>query len=103
MTELIDVTGFHAIENVLQKRREQKASIAGKETPFRVEFRYPQGTKHWQYFETYKAALNATDRSCKYDFRGNAVIERPTSQQIQIKGVRGGWKKYKAAEKEQKP
>lgn len=85
---------YFAIERELQKRRDQYESVKGKETPFRVEFRYRQGTRHYQYFETYDDALKAEDSSCRYSPFGSAVIERPLSHQIQIQGPRGGWKKY---------
>jgi len=90
----MDTTGYFAIENELQKRREQAKKVKGKDTPFRVEFRYKRGTLHWQYFETYEDCLTAEDSSCRYSPWGNAIIERPSSRQIQIKGPRGGWKKY---------
>lgn len=90
--------GFFVIENVLQKRRAQYNSVKGKEVPFRVEFRYRGGTKHWQYFETYQDCLSAEDSSCRYGIFGNAIIEYPSSSQIQRSGVRGGWSKYKTSE-----
>jgi hypothetical protein len=89
-----DSKGFFAIEAELQKSREQRKSVREKETPFRVEFRYPRGTKHWQYFETYDACLGAEDSKCNYIPWGHAIVERPTSRQIQTKGPKGGWRKY---------
>ena len=86
--------GFFAIEREQQKRREQRESVKGKETPFRVEFRYPHGTRHYQYFETYEDALGAEDTECSYSPFGHARIKQPTSQQIQTQGPRGGWRKY---------
>lgn len=91
----MDTTGYIAIEKELQKRREQADSVIGKHTPYRVEFRYKGGTKHWQYFETYEDCLEAEDSKCRYSIFGNAIIERPSSRQIQIEGPRGGWKAYR--------
>lgn len=89
-----DKNGFLSIEDELQKRREQQESVKGKETPFRVVFRFKGGSSHYQYFETYEATLTAEDSICRYSPWGHAIIERPTSRQIQIRGPRGGWKKY---------
>jgi len=86
--------GYSAIEAELQKRREQYESVKGKDKPFRVEFRYRNGCKHWQYFTSYEDALKAEDTRCRYGIYGNAIIERPSSEQIQIRGKRGGWSKY---------
>lgn len=94
------VSGYLAIENELAARRNQKESVKGKDTPFRVEFRYSRGTKHWQYFTCYEDCLTAEDSSCKYSIYGDAVITRPTSKQIQVRGPRGGWTKYTAPRKE---
>lgn len=82
---------FFAVEAVLKARREQEESVAGKNTPFRVEFRYSHGTKHWQYFETLAAAMTAEDARASYGPTGRAVIESPRSKQIQVRGPRGGW------------
>lgn len=87
-------SGYAAIERVLQNRREQAESVKGKDTSFRAEFRYPGGTKHWQYFETYADALKGTDSSCVYGLSGRAIVRAPTSIQIQARGPRGGWKKF---------
>jgi len=85
-------SGYLQIEAELQKRRDQAASVKGKDTPFRVEFRYPGGTKHWQYFATEEDAKNAEDSQCTYGPTGKALIRRPSSQVVQIRGPRGGWK-----------
>jgi hypothetical protein len=85
--------GFCAIEVELQKRREQSASIAGKDTPYRVEFRFRGGSRSYQYFETREACVGATATKCRYSPWGNAVIEYPSSKEIQIRGPRGGWRK----------
>ena len=95
----MDTTGYSAIERVLEKRREQHESVKGKDTPFRVEFRYRRGTKHWQYFETYEDAMQAEDSSCRYSIYGSAIIEHPSSRQIQVRGKRGGWSKYTPPQK----
>ena len=84
--------GFMAIESEMQKRRDQAESVRGKLTPYRVEFRYPGGTKHWQYFVSEQDAAKAEDSMCTYGPMGNAIITRPSSQVIQICGPRGGWK-----------
>lgn len=88
--------GFFAIEDEMQRQREQRESVKGKATPFRVEYRFKGGSLHWAYFTSYEDALNARDvRKCRYNIWGNPVIEWPTSRQIQAKGKRGGWSKYK--------
>lgn len=85
---------FFAIEDVLQSQREQRESVKGKPTPFRVEFRFGQGHSSYQYFETYEDASKAECRSCDYSPFGRAIIRRPSSQHIQVKGPRGGWKRF---------
>lgn len=87
--------GYQAIERELEKRREQAASVKSNECPFRVEFRYRRGTRHYQYFKTYEDTLHAEDSSCRYSPFGSAIIERPSSRVVQVKGPRGGWKRYK--------
>lgn len=94
-----DTAGYFAIEDELQKRKEQRESVKGKETPFRVEFRYPHGTRHYQYFCTLEDAENAEDSQCGYSPFGHAVITHPTSRQVQVQGPRGGWKKYNPEDK----
>jgi hypothetical protein len=86
--------GYLAIETELQRLRAQAQSVKGKDTPFRVEFRYPGGTKHWQYFTTVDDADQAEDSSCTYGLTGRAYIAKPSSQQIQQRGPRGGWTKF---------
>ncbi len=88
-------SGFMAIEAELQKRRAQCDGTKGKDTPYRVEFRYPGGTRHWQYHVTLYDAQNAQDSSCSYSpISGSAIIKQPSSQQIQVRGPRGGWRKF---------
>ena len=82
---------FQLVEDVLNHRREQTASVKGKDTPYRVEFRYSGGTRSWQYFCTLEDARNAEDRRASYGPTGRAHINRPTSQQVQQRGLRGGW------------
>lgn len=90
-------SNFLAVEDVLQSERDQRASEKGKDLQFRVEFRFGRGCCHWHYFETLEEAKNAPDsRQAKYTPFGGAVINYPTSRQIQIKGPRGGWKKVAA-------
>ena len=84
---------FVDIESELQRKQAQSDSVRGKETPYRVEFRYPQGTKHWQYFVCKKDALEAEDSICGYGPTGRPFIRRPLSSQIQSRGPRGGWSK----------
>jgi hypothetical protein len=84
---------YNAIEGQLYKRRLQAKSVCDKDTPYRVEFRYRGGTKHWQYFANVVAAANAEDFQCSYGPTGRAIIQRPSSQAIQIRGPRGGWSK----------
>ena len=84
---------YFAIEDVLRRTREQRESVRGKDTPFRVEFRYRRGTRSYQYFEDQAAALNASDRKPGYGPTGRGYIEHPLSQVIQFRGSRGGWRK----------
>lgn len=85
---------FFAVEEVLQHRREQADSVKGKETPFRVQFRYSGSTRSYQYFTDTDSAGHATDRRASYGPTGRAHIDHPLSQQIQARGPRGGWSKY---------
>lgn len=88
------MNGFLEIEAEIQKRRAQCDGVKGKDTPYRTEFRYRGGTKHWQYFVTLYDAQSATDTSCRYrPVAGSAIIEQPLSQQVQVRGPRGGWRK----------
>jgi hypothetical protein len=87
------MSGYLAIEAELQKRRAQCEEVKGKDTPYRVEFRYPHGTKHYQYFTTELDALCAKDSMCSYGPTGNAIILRPSSWVVQWRGPRGGWHK----------
>lgn len=82
----------NSIECELYKRRMQADSVRGKDTPFRVEFRYRGGTKHWQYFVSAEDAETAEDSSCSYGLTGRAIIQQPSSQVIQVRGPRGGWR-----------
>jgi len=91
---------YFAVENVLQRRREQVESVKGKPTPFRVEFRYRGGSRSYQYFTDIIAAMAADDRQCRYGMTGRAIIERPLSQQVQVRGPRGGWSKWTEASNE---
>jgi hypothetical protein len=83
--------GSQLIEEELRKRRDQAESVRGKDTPFRVEFRYRGGTKHWQYFLNRDDAAGAEDSLCTYGPSGHAIIKRPSSQILQFRGPRGGW------------
>ena len=87
--------GYFAIEAEMKKKLEQRAGVKSSECSFRVEYRYPKGTKHWQYFMTYEDALAAQDSSCRYSIYGHAIVERPTSTQVQVGGQRDGWSKYR--------
>ena len=60
------MTEGRSIESELAKRRAQSDSVRGKDTPFRVEFRYGGGTKHWQYFVSEQDAVLADDSMCLY-------------------------------------
>jgi len=87
------VNDYQAIEAELQRRREQADSVRGKRTPYRVEFRYPGGTKHWRYFEALEDTAGAEDSICGYGPTGQGFIRKPLSQQVQVQGPCGGWKK----------
>lgn len=93
---------YHDIEFELRRRREQVDSVRDKDTPFRVEFRYGGGTKHWQYFVSSEDAASAEDSLCSYGPTGRAIIRRPSSQIIQVQGPRGGWKRFIADALERK-
>ena len=87
---------YFAVEDVIQQSMRQRESVRGKDTSIRVEFRYRHGTKCWRYFEDLAAAMNASDRKAGYGPTGRAYVERPLSQQVQVRGPRGGWKKLEA-------
>lgn len=80
---------FYRIEEELQRRRDQCESVKGKDTPFRVEFRFKGGSKAYEYFETLEQAVNADDHLALHGYPGG--IEYPSSRQIQKRGPRGGW------------
>lgn len=84
---------FFAVEDVLQHRREQCESVKGKETHFRVEFRYSGGTRSYQYFTNADEASGAIDHRVSYGPTGGVHIDSPLSQQLQVRGPRGGWRK----------
>lgn len=86
---------FRRVEDVLVHRQEQRESVALKDTPVRVEFRFRRGTRHYQYFSDMESARNARDHSATYGPTGRVVIESPSSQQIQTRGTRGGWKPHR--------
>lgn len=85
------MTDFLAIEVELLKRREQAESVRGKDTPFRVEFRYSGGTKHYQYFTDQESAACAEDSVLSYLPSGGVRVERSRSKRVQERGPRGGW------------
>ena len=87
------MNNFSAIEGELAKRREQADTVKGKNTPFRGEFRYSGGTKHYQYFTRVEDCESAMDSQCGYTPMGNGYIAYPLSRQTQFRGPRGGWKK----------
>lgn len=85
---------FLAVEDVIREEREQREGVKGKPTPFRVEFRYCGGSRSFRYYLDLVTASEAKARKASYGFMGNARIEYPTSQKIQVQGPRGGWRKY---------
>jgi hypothetical protein len=90
------MNGFFEIEKVLQARRLQAESVRDKDAPFRVEFRFSRGTRHYQYFETKEAAtLASDDAECTYGPTGRAIIRAPLSRCVQERGPRGGWRRTK--------
>ena len=91
---------YFVVEEVIQERSRQLESVRGKNTPFRVEFRYRRGTKSWRYFEDIESAKLATDRRAGYGVTGHAYIEHPLSQVIQLRGPSGGWKPLSIVQKE---
>lgn len=71
-----------------------KTEIVSVVAKFRVEFRYPHGTLHYKYFNQIDETASATDTMSKFEFGASKpTIYYPTSQQIQVKGPRGGWRK----------
>lgn len=91
----MDLKGFLQIENVRQHQKQQMDSVKGKDCPYRVEFRFSGGTKHWQYFQTLADTQDAWGASCRYSIFGQAIVEWPLSIQLQIRGPRGGWSIFK--------
>lgn len=83
---------YFAVEDVLRHSREQRESVKGKDTPFRVEFRYRRRMRHYQYFICREDAEMSTDLSAGYGPTGHAHIENPLSRVIQERGPRGGWR-----------
>lgn len=84
---------YFAVEEVIQSSRQQYESVRGKDTPFRVEFRYRRSSRSYQYFEDMVSARKASDRRAGYGPTGRAYVEHPLSQVIQVRGPRGGWKR----------
>lgn len=82
---------------MLRGDREQRESVKGKPTSFRVEFRFERGHRSYKYYESYVDACKADSRECNYGPLGRAIILRARSQQIQVKGPRGGWRRYSEA------
>lgn len=87
--------GFFEAEAELQRIRAQRDSVRGKDTPYRVEFRYRGGIKHWQYFTGLEDASKASDSLIRCSISGREYLESPRRQQIQIRGPRGGWSPYR--------
>ena len=89
---LTNIDGFFEIEREMQKQKLQRESVEGKEKPFRVEYRYRGGSKHWVYFTNYEDALKSDcPKKCGYNIWGSPYTEWPISHQHQAKGKRGGW------------
>lgn len=87
--------GFLAIEAELQRRREQTDSVRGKDTPFRVAYSFRGQSWHYVYFTSLEDARNAeAPTRCSYNIMGSAILEQPSSRRIEIRGPRGGWRKY---------
>jgi len=83
------------MEFEMERRRQQRESVRGKDTPFRVKFTTQVGHAY-EYYETYEDAKNADDYIC---FPNNpwGFIRgyRPKYRVIEKRGPRGGWSKYK--------
>lgn len=85
---------YFTVEEVIEAARKQHESVKGKDTPYRVEFRYRRGSKSWQYFQDLASAETATQRKASYRPTGRAYVEHPLSQVIQVRGPRGGWSSH---------
>lgn len=97
-----DYSGFMAINDEMERQRARSESAKGVDTPFRVEFRYQGKSRKYCYFATLHDAINAeSPKRCTYSPFGNAILEGPSSCQIQVRGVRGGWSKYRKPTPEQ--
>jgi hypothetical protein len=80
----------------LEKQKSHHNSLKGKDPQFRVEYRFPQGTKHWKYFMTLDDAKQSNYFAVTYPLIGLRPYKvYPLSKQIQKKGPRGGWSKLK--------
>ncbi|HXF12255.1 MAG TPA: hypothetical protein VN517_03820 [Terriglobales bacterium] len=59
--------------------------------PYRVEFRFRRGTRHYEYFGSMDDANKASYTRRFYTPLGHPSIEFPLSQQTQQRGPRNGW------------
>lgn len=92
---MIDFQDVLNTQAILNKQHEQYLSIKGKDPQYRMEYRFSQRSKSWQYFLTIEDAIKFDYKRIVYGIFGNPVIERPLSSQLQKKGPRGGWSPYK--------
>lgn len=81
---------YFTVEEVIQERSAQAESVRGKDTPYRVAFRY-RGMMVYKYYESLEDAELGTDKRAGYGPTGRAYVEYPRSQRIQVRGPRGGW------------
>jgi hypothetical protein len=78
----------------LEKQKEQYNSVKDKNPQFRLEHRFPQSTRHYEYFLTAEDAKKSDYRAVNYGMLGGVRFQMPLSSQLQKKGPRGGWSKY---------
>ena len=88
-----DNPAARAMNRELERQSEQRASVIGKDPQYRVEYRFPRGTKHWYYYLTLEDAQNAKVPIQYVNSPFGVEPRRPTSYRVQKKGPRGGWSK----------
>lgn len=76
----------------LEKQRKQYESVKGKNPQFRVEYRFPRGSRHYMYFLNYEDAKKFEFVAVNFPPIGLRLYKQhPLSKQIQRCGPRGGW------------
>ncbi len=81
------------LSEAIRDLEKQRDTVRGKKTPFRMEYRFPQGTRHYLYFRTKKSAEGFRYVQPDYTLFAQPILRYPLSQQLQAEGPRGGWRK----------